>query len=808
VGESIGGGRSAGRLRRRFGAIGARFAMGCTMRQRLLNVPLSFKIAGLCVAGVVMTATLMLASLMWGRGPMLDRVREVTQGQASHESAVAVRAIRGIVESQYEALEMKLSGDLGSARVLLEGMGEVGVDGERALAWRATNQFTGEARSVELPGLRAGETLLSDPDVRAGEPMPLASTIKSATGADCTVFQRMNDRGDMLRVATSVVKTDGRRATGTYIPAKNPDGTANAVVSSLLDGRTFRGKAFVVDRWCQTVYAPLRDATGAVVGALYVGVPIESAASMRKAIREVVVGETGYAFVIGADGTQKHRYVLGPKPVDDGTDLSDVQDAEGRFVIREMLEFATEARGGIATMDYAWQNEGEEEPRRKYAAVTHFEPWGWVIGAGVYEEDFQGSLEVINGSMTRMMLGVAVAALAIVAVVAVCGVLLTRMIVRPVRLATETLKNVAEGEGDLTIRVPVAAEDEVGAMCRWFNVFLDKISELVLATKGVSGELHGAAGEISGATDDIVARIGEQNAQTGGVSAATEELASSADAVAGQCGEASASASRAGERAAEGGRVVDETVEAMRSIEETVRSASERIDELGRQGEAIGEVITTINEIAEQTNLLALNAAIEAARAGEHGRGFAVVADEVRKLADRTTKATGEIGGSIEAMQAGTKGAVERMQGGVGAVDRGVEQAQAARAELTRIVEDVRTVGELIGRIDSAASEQTQAAQQIATNVEEIDRVAKLSGEASGRASKAVDALTAKASQLEGLLGRFKVAERAGEAGDGDGAAGESETGAGGSAREGAAKGGAAIGAATRKPRRELRAAA
>ena len=216
-----------------------------------------------------------------------------------------------------------------------------------------------------------------------------------------------------------------------------------------------------------------------------------------------------------------------------------------------------------------------------------------------------------------------------------------------------------------------------------------------------------------------------------------------------------------GRTAEEGGGVVEQTVTGMNAISEAVSASADSVRELGARGEQIGQVIEVINDIADQTNLLALNAAIEAARAGEHGKGFAVVADEVRKLADRTTKATDEVAQSITAIQNETAAAVSKMESGTDEVQRGVEKAREAGSSLGEIVQGARDVASLIQSIAAAAEEQSTASEQVSRNVESITAVTGQTSEGARQSAAASTQLSGKAEQLQQLVGRFTLSRRA-----------------------------------------------
>jgi len=326
---------------------------------------------------------------------------------------------------------------------------------------------------------------------------------------------------------------------------------------------------------------------------------------------------------------------------------------------------------------------------------------------------------------------------------------------KPVSALIERVKDISQGEGDLTQRLDVASQDELGQLSKWFNAFVAKIHDVVAEVSISSREVASAATEIAASSEEISAGMTQQSSQVTQISSAVEEMSASVIEVAQKAADASNNASESGDL--EGGRVVDETITGMNDISEAVSSSAISVQELGKRGEQIGEIIDVINDIADQTNLLALNAAIEAARAGEHGRGFAVVADEVRKLADRTTKATEEVATSIKAIQKETSEAVGRMESGTAQVAHGVENAGKAGQSLNQIVNSAQGVADMVRSIAAAAEEQSAASEQIAKNIESIAAVTREATEGTSQASQAAQSLSGKAETLLQLVGTFKV---------------------------------------------------
>jgi len=310
---------------------------------------------------------------------------------------------------------------------------------------------------------------------------------------------------------------------------------------------------------------------------------------------------------------------------------------------------------------------------------------------------------------------------------------------------------------DLTKRLNLKGTDEVGELARTFDAFVGDVHEIVKTAAGVTSDVAAAATEIAASAEEMAQGMAKQESQASSVAAAATEMSASVAEVASRSAEAKNFAGASRDRAGSGAAVVQETISEIMGIADQVRESSEVIAELGKKSEQIGKIVGVINEIADQTNLLALNAAIEAARAGEHGRGFAVVADEVRKLAERTAKATEEVVRSIGEIQSDTGRAVEQIELGAGRVGKGVELAGQAGTALRTIVESSENVGVMVQSIAAAADQQAATSQQIARSAEEISAVTRVSTEGAQQSAEAANSLSARAEELRALVGRFRV---------------------------------------------------
>ncbi len=375
-------------------------------------------------------------------------------------------------------------------------------------------------------------------------------------------------------------------------------------------------------------------------------------------------------------------------------------------------------------------------------------PWKvlvWVPAADI-------SSAVISAAVTQITIGGVCTVIAL-------GILWVCMgsITRPLGRLIDSMREVASGNGDLTRRLNIVRADEIGQLSHWFDRFMDNIHGIVSEVAASAREVAASSTQIAASAEHMAAGMEKQEKQTQQVSAAVEQMSSSVVEVARKSAEAADTASESGRQAAEGGTVVGQTVSEIKGIATQVTQSAQSVGALGTKSEQIGQIIGVINDIADQTNLLALNAAIEAARAGEHGRGFAVVADEVRKLAERTTQATKEVASSINEIQQETRTAVERIEGGVKQVHVGVELAGSAGQALAKIVASSQAVQQMVQGIAAAAQEQSAAATEIARNVEQISIVTRESAEGANQASTAAAQLSQRAESLQKIVGRFKV---------------------------------------------------
>ena len=386
-----------------------------------------------------------------------------------------------------------------------------------------------------------------------------------------------------------------------------------------------------------------------------------------------------------------------------------------------------------------------EKPARAIAALVDYNS---AAGAKMYEDDmaaYRRSFIV----MVALIVGVIVLAL-------VGGSAIAASISKPLNKVLDVLTRVAAG--DLTARSDVTTRDEMGLLSREVNTTADKINEIISLVAHNASQVTAAATQLHATATQMSTGAEEVAQQAATVATASEEMAATSFEIAQNCSLAAESSRHANDRAETGSSVVQETVTVMNRIADRVRSSAGTVEGLGSRSDQIGEIIGTIEDIADQTNLLALNAAIEAARAGEQGRGFAVVADEVRALAERTTKATKEIAQMIKAIQGETKGAVTSMEEGVREVEKGTGDAAKSGEALRAILDQIGSVTMQVSQIATAAEEQTATTGEINNNIQQITEVVQHTARGAEESAQAAEQLARLAEELQHLVSNFKLA--------------------------------------------------
>ncbi|MBN2211766.1 MAG: methyl-accepting chemotaxis protein [Sedimentisphaerales bacterium] len=620
-----------------------------SLRTRLLSAGIFLTLVPLLVMGI----------FVWRQN------QQMAESAAAESTRLAYADLDHIVKGAYDmcltqqkSLQKGVNEKLNVARLVMTHEGDIHLDPAQTVAWDAVNQFSKQATRVELPRMMVGETWLGqNTDMKTTS--PVVDQVQSLVGGTCTIFQRMNDAGDMLRISTNVEKLDGARAIGTYIPAVNPDGKPNPVIKTLLTGETYRGRAFVVNAWYITAYEPIKDTTGAIIGALYFGIPQEDVKELRQAIMATKVGETGYVYVLDTAG----HYVISSGGKRDGEDISQAKDADGVLFIQEICEKAKKSKSGeIFEQLYPWKNKDDNAARLKVVRLMYFEDWDWVIGAGSYLEEFQEAARNVQ-AINRQSL-------------AVLGIVFC----------------ISAG---ISIVIWLLISGRIS----------HRLKNAIVQLSNGAAEVSSAAGQVSSASQSLAQGSTEQAAGLQETTSSLEEMSSMTKTNAENAEQANSLSRQAREAADKGNQAMEQMNLAINAIRQSADQTA--------------KIIKVIDEIAFQTNLLALNAAVEAARAGEAGKGFAVVAEEVRNLAQRSAEAARNTTQMIEESVNNAQNGVQITS----EVAATLEEITTASRKVNDLVAEIAAASQEqaqgISQVNTAMGQMDQVTQRNAANAEE-----------------------------------------------------------------------------------------
>lgn len=436
------------------------------------------------------------------------------------------------------------------------------------------------------------------------------------------------------------------------------------------------------------------------------------------------------------------------KPQLVGKSLSTSKDPDGTYLFMEMVKIVRQQGEGF--VPYKWPKPGFDKPVDKISYVKGFEPWQWILGSGVY-------LDSIEEDYTELRNLMIIDVVVILIILAVLITLISNSILHPVNLVTEMMKNISHGEGDLTQKLDESGRDEISHLANYFNAYTEKMRHSIERVSLNASEVEKLSNSVDETGKVNLNHIEHQNDNSRQVATAVEQMSMQIREVSENAEAAEHAANDALKNSSNGKQVVAQTIQAIETLSGNIQEVSEVTSILAEESNNIGSVLDVIRGISEQTNLLALNAAIEAARAGEQGRGFAVVADEVRTLASRTGQSTDEIQAMIEKLQRGAQEAVNAVQASQLISDNTVKQVAKADVVLNEIERLIMSITDMNSHIARATEEQSTAAQEVNIRITDLSDATDQSLETTHALTKASLSLKQASQQLSEIVRGFKV---------------------------------------------------
>ena len=499
----------------------------------------------------------------------------------------------------------------------------------------------------------------------------------------------------------------------------------------------------------------LKEITEVALGIIAYQKSLPSGGNIDAALRNIRFGSAGYFYIYDTKGVNIFHAI---KPALHGKNLIDFKDSKGNKLIVGLLDAA---QNGDGIYSFYYQKPNSPIQIEKLGYATMVPNTNWMLGTGAYIEDIEAIVVEYKveseKALSEKIIFTFFASLALILVTAVMVYFAAVKMVRPIQRMAENLNDIAQGEGDLTLRLKVSGHDEIAQLGNSFNQFVDKLRAIIGDISTATLNINKSGDDICKQSHSISSQLSSHNNETDQVVSAITEMSATANEVASNTNQVAEDTQAVTSDVLNAQGKVEESLVEVSALVEEINSAASCMDSLNEQSQKINNVLAVIGAIAEQTNLLALNAAIEAARAGEQGRGFAVVADEVRNLASRTQTSTLEINEMLEELHRLVTQSVNAMSLSQDRSGRAVDSSRAIADSLTSITGAITSINDMATQIATATTEQSSVTDEVNRNVNEIQSIVMSLTENSAEAESVSQDVLAEGDKLNRLVSQFKI---------------------------------------------------
>ena len=672
-----------------------------------------------------------------------------------------------ICQTSHELFTLKNEVAINLLRSEFEKGGGLSFSGEKVM-WNAKNQFSGESSEIEIPkAIHGGKWIGKSFEFR--ESSELVDLVTRLAGGTVTLFQRLNKEGDMLRIATTVPTAQGQRAISTFIPAVNPNGDKNPVISTILKGKAFEGIAYVVNDWYVSIYEPFYDKDSNITGMIYVGEKLNTLSTLQNILKNMNVGKNGYIYIIGTTPPHKDKFIWSRNGKDDGKNIVDFKDINGNNIFNNIFQELKD-KGPKELHRFSFTSLNEDNAKVNYMSSTaYFKTWNWIIGAIAPEQDYLSAKDEMETQFNDLQIKQFITGIGVLLIVVLIASLLVGRLTKPLIILNRVASKIAEGNialakealkkfrNDLKISNDKASKDDAILLFNSFSAMVTNLDSLIGQVQKSGIQVTTSATEIAASARELEATIAEQAASTREVNATSKEISKVSANLSGRMTQVKDNVEDTSAVAEKGRETLLNMEKAMGDLTKATVLISSKLSIINDKAGKISAIVTTINKISEQTNLLSLNAAIEAEKAGDFGKGFAVVAREISRLADQTAIATKDIEYMVREMQSSvTSGVME--------VDKFGQEVRNNNSVVSGSVDNLNDiidkVHELIPEFESVnhgMKSQTHNAGQISEAMNQLSQVADQTKESLGEFKRATDQLNDAVRGLQTEVTKFKI---------------------------------------------------